>query len=93
MESRVQRSPKCTKITDFFQKQSPNTKQQQQETEPQQQVMPMFLRLYQPTLVPHRKGPVGRPHRQSQSDSVTKTQPESSQEPEETQNKRCLQVI
>ena len=36
----------------------------------------MFLRRYQPTLVPRRKGP------------VTESQPESSQEPEETENKK-----
>ena len=91
MESCVQRSPKRRKITDFFQKQLSNTEQQQQETEterPQQQVMPMFLRRDQPTLVPRRKGPVGRPRRQSQSESVTDTEPESSQEPEETKNRK-----
>ena len=49
-------------IIDFFQKELPNT-EQQHETEPEQQVMPMFLRRYQPTSVPRRKGPVGRPRR------------------------------
>ena len=67
---------------------SRNTEQQQQETEPQQQVMSVFLRRYQPTSVPRRKGPVGRPRRQSQSDSVTETRPESCQEPEETESKK-----
>ena len=55
----VQRSPKRRKITDFFQKELPNT-EQQHETEPEQQAMPMFLRRYQPTSVPRRKEPVGR---------------------------------
>ena len=82
----MQRNPKRRKITDFFQKELPNTKQQ--ETEPEQQVMPMFLRHYQPTLVPRRKGPVGRPRHQSQPDSVTESQPESSQEPEDTENNK-----
>ena len=82
----MQRSPKRRKITDFFQKELPNTKQQ--ETEPEQQVMPMFLRRYQPTSVPRRKGPVGRPRRQSQPDAVTESQPENSQEPEDTENNK-----
>ena len=80
MESCVQRSPKRRKISDFFQKELPNT--EQQETEPEQQVMPMFLRRYQPTSISHCKRPVGRPRRQSQPDAVAESQPESSQEPE-----------
>ena len=52
-------------IIDFFQKELPNT-EQQHESEPEQQVMPMFLRPYQPISVPRRKGPVGRPRRQLQ---------------------------
>ena len=76
----MQRSPKHRKISDFFQKELPNT--EQQETEPEQQVMPMFLRHYQPTSVSHRKRPVGRPRHQSQPDAVAESQPESSQEPE-----------
>ena len=88
MESCVQRSPKRRKITDFFQKELPNIDNEQQETEPEQQVMPMFLRRYQPTSVLRRKGPVGRPRRPSQPDAVTDSQPESSQEPEDTENKK-----
>ena len=57
------------KSTDFFQKELPNT---------EQQVMPMFLRRYQPTSVLRRKGPVGRPRRQSQPDAVIESPPESS---------------
>ena len=45
MESCVQKSPKHSKITDFFQKELPNT--EQQETEPEQQVMPVLLKHYQ----------------------------------------------
>ena len=48
MESYVQRSPKRRMIIDFFQIELPNT-EQQHETKPEQQVMPMFLRRYQPT--------------------------------------------
>ena len=51
-------------ITDFFHKELPYTKQQ--ETEPEQQVMPMFLKtsaIIQLTSVPRRKGPVGQPRR------------------------------
>ena len=57
------------KSTGFFQKELPNT---------EQQVMPMFLRRYQPASVPRRKEPVGRPRRQSQPDVVIESPPESS---------------
>lgn len=85
MKSAVQKRPKCRKITNFIQKQTPTTERQQQpETEPQQQVMPAFLTRYRPTSVPRHKGPVGRLRKRSQSLSVsTKAQPGSSQEPEE----------
>ena len=86
METFVQRSPKRRKITDYFQTQPPNA--EQQETELQQQEKPIFLRRYQPTSIPRCKHPVGRPQSQSRSDSVSQTQPESSQEPEEIQNKK-----
>ena len=58
------------KSKDFFQKERPNT---------EQQVMLMFLRCYQPTSLPRRKGPVGQPRRQSQRDAaVIEPPPESS---------------
>ena len=86
MELCVQKSPKRRKITDFFQQQLPHT--EKHETEPEQEVMPLFLRCYQPTSIPRRKAPVGRPRHQSQPDAVTKSQSESSQEQEETENKK-----
>ena len=51
----MQRSHKRRMIIDFFQKELLNT-EQQHETEPEQQVKPTFLRRYQPTSVPRRKG-------------------------------------
>ena len=80
-----QRSPKCTKITDYFSKERPVTEQRDR-------AMLTFLTRYQPTAILRHKRLVGRPRSQSRPDPVTQAPPQSSLEVEEVQRNKSRGV-